>query len=103
MPEGGSMAGQTYSFRTLVVPGAAGNYAIDIDNTGRISLGYSLTDPSMNSPIERAVLLQHGDFTPIDFPRATSTDPSSVADTETLFGTYTDQNSIQHSYRLSLS
>jgi len=93
------MAGQTYSFRTLVVPGAAGNYAIDIDNNSRISLGYSLTDPSSVNH-ERAVLLQHGDFTPIHFPGATATDAGSVNDTETVFGQCTDQNSNQHSYRL---
>lgn len=65
------MAGQTYSFRILAVPGAAGNYAIDIDNNSRISLGYSLTDPRVFNDA-RAALLQHGDFTPTvsrRFPR----------------------------------
>ena len=52
------MASPAYSFRTISVPGAAGTYASDINSSGDIAGGYSLTDPSTENIGAQGFLLR---------------------------------------------
>jgi hypothetical protein len=92
------MASPAYSFRTISVPGAAGTYASDINSSGDIAGGYSLTDPSTENIGAQGFLLRQGVFTTINFPGAAQTYDEHINDGDSAVGSYSDYSGTNYSY-----
>jgi uncharacterized membrane protein len=90
--------GQTYSFRTIDLPGAALTAANANNGDGHILGVYDLTDLADNNPV--GFLLSNGTFRTIAFPGSTGTLAAGINLSQLVVGSYFNSHGIQHGFML---